>query len=107
MRVPDRMVATRLGPLHHRHPLIVVAEEGEVQVRTAAVRLGADGQLAQQPTHSLRVPAVLGVHNSVFESAGHIKQFSPPPTPPTKQTKRNTIVYGGQEIRPQDIRLKK
>lgn len=70
MGEPDGMVATRLGSFHHRHPLIVIAEEGEVQVRAAAVRLGADGQLAEQPTHRLCVAAILGVHNSVFESGG-------------------------------------
>lgn len=68
--LPDRMVPTRLGSLHHRHPLVVVAEEGEVQVGAAAVGLGADGQLAQQPPHRLGVAAVLGVHDGVFESGG-------------------------------------
>lgn len=78
MAVPDRVVATRLGSLHHRHPLIVVAEEGEVQVRAAAVGLGTDGQLAQQPPHSLRVSAVLGVDDSVFESGGGTQSGSVP-----------------------------
>lgn len=64
------MVTTRLGSFHDRHPLVVIAEEGEVQVGAAAVGLGTDGQLAEQPAHSLRVSAVLGVHNSVFESGG-------------------------------------
>lgn len=78
MAVPDRVVATRLGSLHHRHPLIVIAEEGEVQVRAAAVGLGTDGQLAQQPPHSLRVSAVLGVDDSVFESGGGTQSGSVP-----------------------------
>lgn len=67
---PDGVVAARLGPLHDRHPLVVVAEEGEVEVGAAAVRLGADGQLAQQAAHRLRVPAVLGVDDGVFEPGG-------------------------------------
>lgn len=67
---PDGVVAAGLGSLHDRHPLVVVAEEGEVEVGAAAVRLGADGQLAQQAAHRLRVPAVLGVHDGVFEPGG-------------------------------------
>lgn len=65
--VPDGVVSAGLGPLHHRHPLVVVAEERQVQVGAAAVGLRADGQLAQQATHRLRVPAVLGVDDGVFE----------------------------------------
>lgn len=65
--VPDRVVATRLGPLHDGHPLVIVAEERQVEVGAAAVGLGADGELAQQPAHSLGVPSILGVHNSVFK----------------------------------------
>jgi len=65
--VPDGVISAALGPLHHRHPLVVVAEEGEVEVRAAAVRLGADGQLTKQPPHRLRVPAVFGVHYGVLE----------------------------------------
>lgn len=67
---PDGVVSAGLGPLHHRHPLVVVAEERQVQVGAAAVGLGADGQLAQQATHRLRVPPVLGVDDGVFEPAG-------------------------------------
>lgn len=76
------MVATGLGSLHHRHPLVVVAEEGQVQVRTAAVGLSTDGQLTQQPTHSLRVAAILGIHDGVFEPAGRGPQFSTLQTKP-------------------------
>lgn len=68
MSVPDGVVSAGLGSLHHRHPLVVVAEEREVEVRAAAVRLGADGQLTQQPPHRLRVPSVFSVHDGVFES---------------------------------------
>lgn len=77
---PDRMVPTRLGSLHHRHPLVVVAEEGQVKVGAAAVGLGADGQLAQQPPHRLRVAAVLGVDDGVLESGGHRAVQSPSET---------------------------
>lgn len=66
--VPDGVVSTGLGPLHHRHPLVIVTEEGEVEVRAAAVGLGANRQLAQQPAHRLGVAAVFRVHNGVFES---------------------------------------
>lgn len=62
------MVSTGLGPLHHRHPLVVVAEEREVEVRAAAVGLGADGKLAEQPPHRLSVAAVFGVDYSVLKS---------------------------------------
>lgn len=65
--IPDRVVATRLGPLHDGHPLVIVAEERQVEVGAAAVGLGADGELAQQPAHCLGVPSVLGVYNSVFK----------------------------------------
>lgn len=65
--VPDGVVSTSLGPLHDRHPLVIVAEEGQVEVGAAAVRLGADGELAEQPAHGLGVPSVLGIHNSVFK----------------------------------------
>lgn len=41
--VPDRVVSTGLWPLHYGHPLVIIAEEGEVEVRTAAVGLGTDG----------------------------------------------------------------
>lgn len=66
--VPDGVVSAGLGSLHHRHPLIIITEEGEVEVRTAAVGLGADGELTQQPTHRLGVPAIFGIHYGVFES---------------------------------------
>lgn len=62
------MVSTGLGPLHHRHPLVVVAEEREVEVRAAAVGLSADGKLAEQPPHRLSVAAVFGVDYSVLKS---------------------------------------
>lgn len=65
---PDGVVSAGLGPLHYWHPLVIITEEGEVEVGTAAVGLGADRQLTQQPTHCLRVPAVFGVHYGVFES---------------------------------------
>lgn len=70
------MIAAGLGTLHDRHPLVVIAEKGEVEVGAAAVGLGADGELAQQPPHSLRVPSVLGVHNSVFEPAAEQEGFT-------------------------------
>lgn len=66
--VPDGVVSAGLGSLHHRHPLVIITEEGEVKVRTAAVGLGADRQLAQQPTYRLGVASVFGVHYGVFES---------------------------------------
>lgn len=65
--VPDGVISTGLGPLHHRHPLVVVAEERQVQIGAAAVRLGADGQLTEQPTYGFRVAAIFGVHYGVFE----------------------------------------
>lgn len=66
--VPDGVISAGLGPLHHRHPLVIITEEGEVEVRTAAVGLGADGQLTQQPPYRLGVPAVFGVDYGVLES---------------------------------------
>ena len=66
--MPDGVVSAGLGSLHHRHPLVVVAEQGEVQVGTTRVGLGADGQLGQQPLHSLRVAAKLGVDDGLFEA---------------------------------------
>ena len=61
------MVSASLGSLHDRHPLVVVAKERQVKVRAAAVGLGADGELAQQPANGLRVSSVLGVDDSVFK----------------------------------------
>lgn len=66
--IPDRVIATGFGALHDRHPLVIIAEEGEVEVGTAAVRLSADWELAKQSPHSLCVPTILGIHNSVLES---------------------------------------
>lgn len=84
------MVPTRLGALHDRHPLVVITEEGEVEVGAATVGLSADGKLPQQPPHGFRVPTVLCIHNGVLESEGNrqvggiemkgTKQKSPPPT---------------------------
>ncbi|KAG7275293.1 hypothetical protein CRUP_018267 [Coryphaenoides rupestris] len=37
-------------------------------------RLRADGQLAQQPPHRLRVPAVLGVHDGVLEPGEEVEE---------------------------------
>lgn len=68
------MITAGLGPLHDRHPLVIIAEKGEVEVGAATVRLGADGELAQQPPHGLRMPSVLGIHNSVFEPAANQNQ---------------------------------
>ena len=41
------LFATRLGPLHDRDPLLVVTEEGEIEVRRSCVRLRTDGQLRE------------------------------------------------------------
>ena len=69
------MVSAGLGSLHHRHPLVIITEEGEVEVRTAAVGLGTDGQLTQQPTHRLGVPAIFGIDYSVFESEAQTDRY--------------------------------
>lgn len=74
-RVPDGVVSTGLRSLHHRHPLVIITEEGEVEVRTAAVGLSADGQLTQQPTHRLGVPAIFGIHYGVFESEAQTDRY--------------------------------
>lgn len=71
LSAPNRVVTAGFGPFHDRDPLVVVAEEREVQVRAAAVGLGADWQLAEQTAHRLRVPAVLCVHYGVLESGTH------------------------------------
>lgn len=65
--IPYRVITAGLGPLHDRHPLVIIAEKGEVEVRAATVRLGTDWELAQQPPHGLCVSSILGIHNSVFE----------------------------------------
>ena len=65
--VPDRVIPACLGPLHDGHPLVIVAEERQVEVGATTVRLGADGELAQQSAHGLRVTPILGVYNRVFK----------------------------------------
>lgn len=65
------MVSAGLGPLHNRHPLVIIAEEGEVEIRAAAVGLSTDGQLTQQPTHRLCMAAIFSVHYGVLESEAH------------------------------------
>ena len=67
--VPDGVVAARLRTLHHRHPLVVVAEQRQVEVRTAAVRLRADRQLSEQPLRRLRPSAVTRRHDRLLEAA--------------------------------------
>lgn len=73
--VPYGMIATGLWPFHDRHPLVIIAEEGEVQIRAAAVGLSTDGQLPEKPSDCLCVPSVFGIHNGVFKP-GH-KQTGP------------------------------
>lgn len=65
--VPDRVISTSLGPLHDWHPLVIVAEERQIKVGATTVRLGADGELTQQPAYCLCVPSILGIYNSVFK----------------------------------------
>lgn len=65
--LPDGVVSTCFGPLHHRYPLVVVAEERKIEVGAAAVGLSTNGQLSQQPPHSLSVTAILCIHDGVFE----------------------------------------
>lgn len=65
--VPYRVIAAGLRTLHDGHPLVVVTKEGEVQIRAAAVRLSANGQLSQQSPDGLRVATILGVHDGVFK----------------------------------------
>ncbi len=53
--IPDWVVATCLWTFHYGHPLVIVAEEGQVEIRTAAVRLRRDGQLCQESLHCFSV----------------------------------------------------
>lgn len=65
--LPDGVVSTCFGPLHHRYPLVVVAEERKIEVGAAAVGLSTNWQLSQQPPHRLSVTAVLCINYGVFE----------------------------------------
>lgn len=67
LKVPYGMIATGLRPFHDRHPLVIVAEEGKIQIRAAAVGLSTDGQLTKKPPDRLCVPSVFGIHDGVFE----------------------------------------
>jgi len=49
------VLATSLGPLHDGDPLLVVTEEGEIEVRRGRVRLRADRQLRK---HALPVERI-------------------------------------------------
>ncbi len=62
------MIATGLWPFHDWHPLVIIAKEGEIQIRAAAVGLSTDGQLPEKPPDRLCVPSVFGIHNRVFKS---------------------------------------
>lgn len=61
------MISTSLGSLHDRHPLVIVAEERQIEVGAPAVRLSTDGELTQQTAHCLCMPSILGIYNSVFK----------------------------------------
>lgn len=74
--IPDGVVSAGLRPLHNWHPLVIIAEEGEVEVRAAAVGLCADGQLTQQPTHRFGMAAIFGIHNSVLKSEAADRQLN-------------------------------
>src|SRR5262249_41230735 len=64
----DRMDTTSYWPLQHRHPLIVITEQGEIQIGARAVRLGADGQLGKHAPNRLRVAPESRAHYRLFES---------------------------------------
>ena len=63
----DGVIRTRLGPLHHRDPLLVVAEEREIEVRGARVGLGADGQVGEDSLPGLVQAPVLGTDDGLLE----------------------------------------
>jgi hypothetical protein len=66
--VPDRMIATCLGPFHRRYPFIVVTVQCQVQVWAGAVRLGADRQLSQHAAHGFGPPTIARASYRLLET---------------------------------------
>lgn len=64
---PDGTVSHSLGPLQSRHPLVIVAEEGQVQVGAVGMALGADGELAQQSPGRLCLSSIPGIGDGLLE----------------------------------------
>lgn len=65
---PDRVLSTRLRPLHHRHQLVVVAEQTKVQIRRTTVALRTDRQLGQNPFRRLCSSSTPGTHDRLLEA---------------------------------------
>ena len=61
------MIAAGFGSFHRRNPFVVITEEWKIEKWTCTVRLGADGQLCQHPTHRLHTTTILGTGDGVLE----------------------------------------
>lgn len=61
------MVGTALGALHDRDPLVVVGEEGEVEVRGGGEGLGGDGQLTQEALGGFCHASATRIDEGLFE----------------------------------------
>jgi len=69
------MIAACFGPFHGGDPLVIVAEQWQVEERTGAVGLGTDWQLCQHPPHRLSATPIPCTGDRVLEPA---KTFTKP-----------------------------
>ena len=66
--LPDGVLPARLGPLHHRNPLLVVGEEVEVEQGRRREALGRDWKLGKHALACLAQSTILRDILTVYKS---------------------------------------
>ena len=65
------MIAAGLGPLHQRHPLVIVGEELQVEIGRTRIGLRWNGQLGEDSLGGLGVAAETGADDGLLEALVH------------------------------------
>ena len=63
----DGMLTACLGSLHHRHPLVIIGEQRQVEEWRRRIGLGGDRKLSQHSLASFIGPTILGTDNGLLK----------------------------------------